>query len=60
MEMISKDDSDLYQESQLKNFNKFYFDPYLNETIPYREDYLPKIENTRKHLLQHVEIFEKI
>lgn len=43
MDVIGKDDSKMYHLEQLRNFNKYYFDPYLNETIPYRESALEEV-----------------
>ena len=39
MEFIGKDDAEKYYNhlETLRNLNKFYFEPYLNENIPYKE-----------------------
>lgn len=40
----------MYDYEYLKNFNKYYFEPFLNDNIPYRDEQYEVIEKVRAHL----------
>jgi len=49
-EVIHADDRGTYDNEQLRNINRYYFLPYLNEDIPYKETVRGNVEEKRENL----------
>ena len=48
--VIGIDDKSYYENEQLGNLNRYYFLPYLNEEIPYKEGVRTVVEGKREGL----------
>ena len=48
--VIGVDDKSFYENEQLSNLNRYYFLPYLNEEIPYKEGVRTVVEGKRERL----------
>lgn len=52
--VIGIDDKSLYENEQLSNLNRYYFLPYLDEEIPYKEGVRTVVEGKRERLKSFV------
>lgn len=48
--VIGIDDKSFYENEQLSNLNRYYFLPYMNEEIPYKEGVRTVVEGKRERL----------
>jgi hypothetical protein len=48
--VIGIDDKSFYENEQLSNLNRYYFLPYMNEEIPYKEGVRTVVEWKRERL----------
>ena len=53
-EVIQTDDRGSYENEQLRNINRYYFLPYLDEEIPYKEAVRARLEERRGNLKKMV------
>jgi hypothetical protein len=53
--VLGQDDKGLYNVEQLKNLNRYYFLPFLDEKIQFREEIKPNVEERRQELRRLME-----
>lgn len=58
--MIGIDDKSLYENEQLSNLNRYYFLPYLNEEIPYKEGVRIVVEGKRERLKEFAREWDEL
>jgi hypothetical protein len=54
-EVIGSDDQQMYENELLRNINRYYFVPYLDERIPYKENVKAAVELRRNNLKGMIE-----
>jgi hypothetical protein len=54
-EVIGCDDQQIYENELLRNINRYYFVPYLDERIPYKENVKAAVELRRNNLKGMIE-----
>jgi hypothetical protein len=59
-EVIQVDDRSLYTNEQLRNINMYYFSPYLDTAIPYKEAVREVVEEKREVMNELIERWNQI
>ena len=58
--VIGIDDKSFYENEQLSNLNRYYFLPYLNEDIPYKEGVRTVVEGKRERLKEFAREWDEL
>lgn len=54
------DDSGIYRNEQLRNINRYYFNPFLDESIPYKPSVLGAVEERRDQLKSLMQLWNDL